>query len=87
MENNVYEVPRWLLEELLLINGAFTDETRTAVMGRPTPYLQTILNRDTEGPKVYTVRLNEERKRRLADANGRLFVGQLITRSSELEFG
>jgi hypothetical protein len=66
--NNLPQVPAWLLEDMFLADGTFTDEGRTAVTGRPNTHLRAVLDVGNGAPQVTTVRLNEEQKRRLEGA-------------------
>jgi hypothetical protein len=62
-------VPRWLLEDLFLTDGVFTDDTRTAVTGRPNAHLQAVLNTGGGPSWTRTVHLTKEQKQRLTDGD------------------
>jgi hypothetical protein len=67
--NTLAQVPQWLLEDLFLIDGVFTDETKTDVVGRPNPHLRAVLDTGSGPPQVHTAPLNEDQRKRLADIN------------------
>lgn len=69
MFNALPEVPRWLLEDLFLVDGAFTDETKTAVVGRPNAHLTAVLNTGSAARRVHRIHLNQDQKKRLAESN------------------
>jgi hypothetical protein len=61
-------VPKWLLEELFLSSGSFTDDTETSVVGRPNPHLSAVLNTGRGSPtSTKSISLTEAQLQRLHD--------------------